>query len=177
MRSRASFRCKKHSGRLDVFRLMPPVSAPWPRQYRRSCRVGFVKLDVEDVDIGEFLEQAALPSITLARQRRYCRTETPCHSWPPRVTSRRELRAYRDLRRSPCTAPPRRANTPAPDHAGWSYSWSERRRSSLPTDAGDTRARFHPDDLTQLFPLFEFRTVFCLLTPSLPTRRYFFFGM
>ena len=55
-------------------------------------------------------------------------------------------------------------NTPTQGHAGWSYSWSERRRSSLPRDAGDTRARFRPDDLTPLFPLFEFRTVFCLLT-------------
>src|ERR1019366_10489249 len=63
-------------------------------------------------------------------------------------------------------APPRRVNTPAQDHAGWSYSSSERRRSSLPTDSGDIRARFRPDDLTQLFPLFECRTVFCLLTPT-----------
>ena len=134
-------------GRLDVLEVDAAEGRLHARD-RLDQRVGVVlgQLDVEHVDAGELLEQAALafhhrlagqrPDVAQAEHRGAVGDDR--HE----VAARRQLVGLAaGRRRSPGRPRPRRANRRARGRAAWPSPWSARPRSCRAWAAGGTRAR------------------------------------
>ena len=113
-------------------------------------RVVLGQFDVEDVDSGEFLEQAALafhhrlggqrPDIAQAKDGGAVGNDAN------QIGARGQSRQpWQGLRRSRHRPRPRRASRPAPDRAGWSGPWSGGRKSCPGWATDDIRLQLRAD--------------------------------